>query len=271
MYTYRKKIISKKKGSKQLRKNSLKTQKMKIPYFLNFNKRIEKLVKSFYMKPILFFLIILYFRKHIFFQRESKKFIISNRIGYWNKFEHIKFIEALYLYDCNQLKLKSYIKDRTYSQIRSHGQKFYNKLKSFMDEELGVDFTSPHVKSLKDIVNIVKDKELISNNRNLLYIISEKISFGKSPYKKEINPKNRKTKNANIKNKFVNTNDYINNTNYINNKNDNLIINENLFIDNEERKELTLNSLKYDNLLTLLQDSEDYLENSFDIDNKNYF
>ena len=72
-------------------------------------------------------------------------------------------------------------------------------------------------------------------------------------------------------NKFVNTNDYINNTNYINNKNDNLIINENLFIDNEERKELTLNSLKYDNLLTLLQDSEDYLENSFDIDNKNYF
>ena len=140
-----------------------------------------------------------------------------------------------------------------------------------MDEELGVDFTSPHVKSLKDIVNIVKDKELISNNRNLLYIISEKISFGKSPYKKEINPKNRKTKNANINNKFVNTNDYINNTNYINNKNDNLIINENLFIDNEERKELTLNSLKYDNLLTLLQDSEDYLENSFDIDNKNYF
>ena len=197
---------------------------------------------------------------------------ISNRIGYWNKFEHIKFIEALYLYNCNWSKMKSYIKDRTYSQIRSHAQKFYNKLKSFKDEELGVDFTSPHVKSLNDIVNIVKDNELISNNnRNLLYTISEKISFGKSPYKKEINPKNRKTKNANINNKIINTNDYINNTNYINNKNDNLIINENLFKDNEESKDSTLNFLKYDNLLTLLQDSEDYLENSFDIDNKNYF
>ena len=177
-------------------------------------------------------------------------------------------ILIIFKYILNQ----KYIKDRTYSQIRSHAQKFYYKLKSFKDEELGVDFTSPHVKSLNDIVNIVKDKELISNNnRNLLYTISEKISFGKSPYKKEINPKNRKTKNVNINNKIINTNDYVNNTNYINNKNDNLIINENLFKDNEERKESTLNFLKYDNLLSLLQDSEDYLENSFDIDNKNFF
>ena len=67
-----KKLLAKKKGSKQLRKNSLKTQKMKIPYFLNFNKRIEKLVKSFYMKPILFFLIILYFGKHIFFRENQR-------------------------------------------------------------------------------------------------------------------------------------------------------------------------------------------------------
>ena len=197
---------------------------------------------------------------------------ISNRNGYWYEFEHKKFIEALYLYDCEWLKIKLYIKDTTYVQIRSHAQKFYNKLKSFKDEELGVDFTSLHVKNLKDIVNIVKDKELISQTkRNLFYIISEKISFGKNPFKNEINSKNCKPKNVNINNNFVNTNDYNNNTNYINNKNDSLNIFENLFNENEKREELSFNSVKNDNLLFVLQNSEDDFENNFNIDKKNFF
>jgi len=197
---------------------------------------------------------------------------ISNRNGYWYEFEHKKFIEALYLCDREWLKIKLYIKDTIYVQIRSHAQKFYNKLKSFKDEELGVDFTSLHVKSLKDIVNIVKDKELISKTkRNLFYIISEKISFGKNPFKNEINSKNCKPKNVNINNNFVNTNDYNNNTNYINNKNDNLNIFENLSNENEKREELSFNSVKNDNLLFALQNSEDDFENNFNIDKKNFF
>ena len=61
------------------------------------------------------------------------------------------------------------------------------KLKTFEDEELGLDFTSSNVKSLEDIINIVKQKELISGNcGKLLYIISDRISFGKKPLKREL-------------------------------------------------------------------------------------
>ena len=100
------------------------------------------------------------------------------------------------MYNCAWTKIESYLKNRTYKQIRSHAQKFYLKLKSFKDEQLGLDFTSPHVKNLKDIIEIIKEKELIiENSGKLLYIISEKLSFGKNPYKHEdeiINEKNKK-------------------------------------------------------------------------------
>ena len=75
--------------------------------------------------------------------------------GYWTKSDHIKFIEALYLYDCSWKKIQKYIKNRTYGQVLSHGQKFYLKLKTFKDEELGLDFTTPNVKSLNDIIIII--------------------------------------------------------------------------------------------------------------------
>ena len=42
--------------------------------------------------------------------------------------------------------------------MRSHAQKFYLKLKTFKDEELGLDFTSSNVKNLEDIINIIKQK-----------------------------------------------------------------------------------------------------------------
>ena len=56
-------------------------------------------------------------------------------------------------------------------QVCSHAQKFYNRLKTFKDEELGLDFTSPNVENLNDIIIIIKEKELISENcGKLLYI-----------------------------------------------------------------------------------------------------
>ena len=82
----------------------------------------------------------------------TNKRIFNNSHGFWNKSEHNKFIEALYLYNCAWKKIESYLKTRTYKQLRSHAQKFYLKLKSFKDEELGLDFTSPHVKDLNNII-----------------------------------------------------------------------------------------------------------------------
>ena len=118
-----------------------------------------------------------------------KKFSdIGNTQGYWSKTEHIKFIEALYLYNCHWPKIQKHLRNRTYEQVRSHAQKFYLKLKSFKDEELGIDFTSPNVKNLKDIIRLIKEKEeesLSDCNEKLLYIISEKLSFGKTPRRHE--------------------------------------------------------------------------------------
>ena len=80
-----------------------------------------------------------------------------------------------------------YIKNRTYKQVYSHAQKFYLKLKTFKDEELGLDFTSSNVKSLEDIIYIIKKKETIFGNcGKLLHIISDRISFGKKPLKREL-------------------------------------------------------------------------------------
>ena len=81
-------------------------------------------------------------------KRDYKEHETSNRYithGFWAKSDHKRFIEALYLYDCDWKKIEIYVKNRTYGQIRSHAQKFYLKLKTFKDKELELDFTSPNV------------------------------------------------------------------------------------------------------------------------------
>ena len=68
------------------------------------------------------------------------------------------------------------------------------KLKPFKDEVLGLDFASSNVNSLKKIIEIIKEKELNDGNcGKLLYIISDKISFGKNPHSEIVDEKhNRK-------------------------------------------------------------------------------
>ena len=105
--------------------------------------------------------------------------------------------------------------------MHSHAQKFFLKLKTFKDEKLGLDFTSSNVKCLDDIIYLVKQKESISGNYGkLLHIISEKISFGKKPLKKEqeiLAKKNeiKKLNTFNYKNQ-INNNNYFNNVNRVN-------------------------------------------------------
>ena len=150
------------------------------------------------------------------FRVRTKKEETSNvclRYGYWSKSDHDKFIEALYLYENDWPRIQMFIKNRTHKQVRSHAQKFYLKLKTFKDDELGLDFTSSNVKNIEDIINIVKQKELISGNcGKLLHIISERISFGKKPLKRELE---RLAK--------INEKNQINNSNGESQMNDNII------------------------------------------------
>ena len=124
-------------------------------------------------------------RKQGIFKIENE-IIIKKNNGIWSDEEHKKFIEALYIYNCKWPKIIKYIPTRTPDQLRSHAQKFYLRLKEFKDDSLGLDFTLETIKNLNDIIDIVKKKESLSNNKDkLLFILSEKLRFGKKIKKKE--------------------------------------------------------------------------------------
>ena len=155
---------------------------------------------------------------------------ICLRYGYWSKSAHNKFIEALYLYENDWTRIQEYVNDRTDKQVHSHAQKFFLKLKTFKDEKLGLDFTSSNVKCLDNIIYLIKQKESICGNYGkLLHIISEKISFGKKPLKKEqeiLAKKNEKKKLNTFDNKSQISNNF-NNFNNVNKMNyQKLLINE---------------------------------------------
>ena len=139
--------------------------------------------------------------KKMFRVKKTNLFSVDTGIsnGKWTDEEHIKFIEALYIYNCKWYYLRKYISTRAPEQIRSHAQKFYLRLKTLKDDLLGLDFTLDSIQSLNDIIKIVKKKELesLSNTKGkILFIISEKLHFGKKLRKKK---KKLKRKSLSIK------------------------------------------------------------------------
>ena len=138
---------------------------------------------------------------------------ISNT-GKWALKEHIQFLQALEKYGVNWKIIRKIIRTRTATQIRSHCQKFFIKLKNCKDEELGIDFTSDHIRSMKDVINHIK-----SVNKNfdvvnvLLYISGKYSSFNDS---KKMNKIEKAVDINNIFNHDIKENN--NNNNEINNK-----------------------------------------------------
>ena len=81
--------------------------------------------------------------------------------GRWSQNEHIKFLRA-YVNFCKEYKLsQKYIGSRNSTQIRSHAQKFFRKLKTLKNDQF--DFTVDSIKSLSDIFELIK----ASNKTNL--------------------------------------------------------------------------------------------------------
>ncbi len=90
--------------------------------------------------------------------------------GYWDRNEHNKFIDALYLYNCKWLKIEAYIKNRSYKQIRSHAQKFYSKFKKDIVENYNKDFMNlfenkPSNNKLNEILDEENKKEYQFENK----------------------------------------------------------------------------------------------------------
>ena len=111
--------------------------------------------------------------------------------GRWSYREHIKFIEAIAEYGKNWKDVQKYVGSRSSAQARSHAQKFFLKLKTIKNPKFDFDFSSNNIKSLLDIIEIIKkNKEYYIRGKeyiiNTLITLSESISCDNSDLCKNI-------------------------------------------------------------------------------------
>ena len=174
--------------------------------------------------------------------------------GRWTLKEHIQFLKALDIFGISWKKLSYLIPTRTSKQIRSHSQKFYKKLKACKDTELGIDFTSRHIKNVNDMIAHIKSVNKDYNIVTVFLYLSEKCYPDKNPKKPHkvdnININNILSKEININN---NSNDSLLNSDLKENTIDkeenmiNKIINN--YINNSSINNLLINNINYYNCL----------------------
>ena len=171
--------------------------------------------------------------------------------GRWSYEEQKEFIKALSKYGPNWKKIKQYINFRTLTQIRSHAQKFFKRLKECKNNQIGIDFTRDSIRSIKDMINHIKSVNINYDvNKVFLYffgighknndLINENDFFNKN----KINISNINTQTTNKDNNKI---DLIN----LNNLNNNMLLdslnttnnNLNAFILNILNKSIITNNL----------------------------
>ena len=104
----------------------------------------------------------------------SKKYLKKNlNEGRWSYTEQIKFIKALSQNGPNWKKISETINNRTPTQIRSHAQKFYQRLKKCKNNELGIDFTTNSIRNFKDMINHIKSVNSKNDINNIFLYLSD--------------------------------------------------------------------------------------------------
>ena len=109
--------------------------------------------------------------------------IKDSKEGRWTLKEHIQFLQAINKFGTSWKNIKRLIPTRTSTQIRSHSQKFYKKLKKCKDDELGIDFTSDSINNVNDMINLIKFVNHDYDIVNVLLYMSGK-NFGNKNSKK---------------------------------------------------------------------------------------
>ena len=171
----------------------------------NLSKQKENPVKFIIKKPLLFNV-----------ENKTKNKIEKNTIdGRWGKDEHDIFLKGLGIYGTNWKKFKDIIKSRTLTQVRSHAQKYFLKMKSIKSENLGIDFTLNSIKNMNDIINQIKMKDKNLDIVNILKNLDNEYNIYKK--NKKVNIK----KNIQIAPEYDNENKF--NNIIENDKNENII------------------------------------------------
>jgi len=149
---------------------------------------------------------------------------ISNE-GRWSEEEHEKFLEGIVKYGKNWKKVKTLIGTRTITQVISHAQKFFSKMKVCKDEILGIDFTSNTVGNIRDMINQIKNNNFNFNIINVFKYLTYKYDNIEKSKKKIVERRN--------KNNAFKINELNNQSNIINLKEDNSNIDANNFFINQ--------------------------------------
>ena len=187
-------------------------------------------------------------KKNFYFRiddnNECKKKIsdsIAANEGRWSKEEHNKFLEGIVLYGINWKKVKTLIGTRTSIQVRSHAQKFFYKMKTCKDENLGIDFTLNSISNIRDMMNQIKNHNSNLNIINVFKFLAYKCdNLEKS--RKKIVAKNNKNFDFNQKNEINNQSNIINlkeNCSYM--KDNNFFFNQNSNINEQKAMKETQN------------------------------
>ena len=180
-------------------------------------------------------------------KKKRVKFVVSNlELGRWSYEEHKRFVRSIVKYPNDWVKITKEVKTRSDVQIRSHCQKFFKKLKKCKSEQLGIDFTSDTIHSIKDMIDHVNS---VNNNYDIIKIFlhlpklceiretikydseDEEINFDK--YENDLINKNKNKKNTKSPPQIQNINEnfnlnnilYINYLNNINNDVNSFILN----------------------------------------------
>ena len=205
--------------------------------------------------------------------------------GRWKFKEHMLFLEGLDKYGPNWKKICPLIKTRTPNQVRSHAQKFFLKLKQVKDEQLGIDFTSDNINSIRDMINNIKS---INSDYDLILVflyLSEKYVVMKKDkktikHKKELiieidnnSSSDKNTKNENNKDIIINNSnqdiDISNDNNNIFNNNNNISISNNNFMNNIFIPNYFNNNLFFMNKINNIANTNIYNNFSNNIMNQN--
>lgn len=109
--------------------------------------------------------------------------------GRWNKDEHEKFIDAIRKFGKDWKMVEQYIETRTGAQIRSHAQKFFNRLikKYAIEKNQVIDFVhKTYNSSIDSPLQSPKKKKKADwfnakNPKNNLYVFNEEEKINKMP------------------------------------------------------------------------------------------
>jgi len=140
--------------------------------------------------------------------------------GRWSYAEQIIFIKALSIYGPNWIKIKEVINFRTLTQIRSHAQKMFRRLKRCKDYKLGIDFTKNSIRSYKDMINHIKSVNSNYNINNIFLYLYDNKNKSNDDFKTNYFFTKEKTNISNTNSQIFNKNN-----NNINNDLNSIILN----------------------------------------------